>query len=618
MPLNNCNEAQLRAVKHFKGPMLLTAGPGSGKTFTIVERIRYLIEQYQVEPSNILVITFTKAAALEMEQRFSKAVKDNNYPVNFGTFHAVFFHILKQAYQYNSNNIITEKEKREYLSYALEGIKNKEKENLSEQLLSEFGKVKNSIGGIENYRFENGYMEPEEFSYVYKKYRKLCMERRKMDFDDMALQCLELFCKRKDILEKWQRRFPFIMIDEFQDINAVQYAVMRFLAGEEKNILAVGDDDQSIYGFRGANPMIMQKFLTDFPNTSQVVLDKNYRSGKKIVETAMDIIKENQNRIPKIIKTGTDREGRVSLNVFQDKEKEYEEIIKKLKKYQQNKQLNQCAVILRTNQGTAYMKRLLQKEEIPFVSHERRSIFFEHFIMRDMEDYILFAKGERTRERFFHIMNKPSRFISRESIGNGNVDFNKIRQYYNENLKMAHTIERLEKDIEMLKEMPPFLAINYIRKAMRYDDYLKELKLKGIGKTTENYEEIIECIQKDAADYRSIEAWLLSIEERRNSNEKVCSNNAEKDEITDEVCVITMHGAKGLEFETVFLPDLNEGTVPYGKMLSKEEEEEERRIFYVAVTRAKENLELFYIDNEREKPSRFLKNNKTIPKKKPS
>lgn len=616
MPLNNCNEAQLCAVKHFKGPMLLAAGPGSGKTFTITERIRYLIEEYKVEPSEILVITFTKAAAAEMEQRFSKAVKEHNYPVNFGTFHAVFFHILKQAYQYNSNNIISEKEKREYLKIALEGIKTEEKEALTEQLLSEFSKVKNSIGGIAQYSFEGGYMEPEEFIEVYKRYRKICIGSRKMDFDDMALQCLELFSRRKDILQKWQNRFKFIMVDEFQDINEVQFLVMHFLAGERKNLVVVGDDDQSIYGFRGANPMIMQKFVEDF-KAEKIVLNKNYRSGRKIIETSMQIIEENKNRMPKMIEPGTDREGEVQFCVFEDKKEEFDTLIKQLKEYKQNRQLNQCAIILRTNQGVEQVKKMLLKEEIPVTGQQKKQEYYENFIMKDIEDYIRFAKGEKTRERFLRIMNKPSRFISRESVEEVEcevADLGKIRQYYGENTQMLHTLTKLEKDLELLKEMPPFLAVNYIRKAVGYDEYLQELKRKNYGKNSDDYMEIMENIQKDAALYRSTQEWFESIEERRFQKErdKVSAfgnkNGTGNSEQEDAVCVMTMHGAKGLEYERVFLPELNEGTVPYGKMLSKEEEEEERRIFYVAVTRAKTQLELMWVENEIEKPSRFLKN----------
>ncbi len=609
MPLNNCNEAQLCAVKHFQGPMLLTAGPGSGKTFTIVERIRYLIEHYKVEPSNILVITFTKAAALEMEQRFSKAMKGTKYPVNFGTFHAVFFHILKQAYQYQFNNIISEKEKREYATYALEGIRKEIDEAFLEQLFSEFSKVKNSVGGIAHYQFESGFMEPEEFQAVYIKYRNICIENKKMDFDDMALQCLELFKRRKEILHKWQKHFPFILVDEFQDINSAQYSVVSLLAGENKNLFVVGDDDQSIYGFRGAEPVIMQKFLTDFPDAKKVVLDKNYRSGKQIIEMAMQVIEQNKNRLPKTIKPGTEKEGEVVWNACPNKEKQYENLLIKLKQYQQNDQLKQCAVIFRTNRGANSFKRLLQKEGIPFEGKLQENSFCEHFILRDIEDYIRFAKGEATRERMFRIMNKPSRYISRESVGEGEVDFSRIKQYYRDNPQQIKNLSKLEKELNELKNMSPFLAVNYIRKAMEYDQYIKEIASKNGTYSMEEIWEIAEQIQMDAKAYRSTEEWLLSIAERRQNKISQKTENSENSgdkDIKDAISVITMHGAKGLEFETVFLPDLNEGNVPYGKLLSREEEEEERRIFYVALTRAKRKLELFYVENEKEKPSRFF------------
>lgn len=605
MSLNNCNEAQLCAVKHFKGPMLLTAGPGSGKTFTIIERIRYLIEQYKVEPADILVITFTKAAAEEMEQRFSKAVGEKKYPVNFGTFHAVFFHILKQAYQYHSDNIISEKEKREYLFYALEGVKKDADEAFLEQILSEFGKVKNSVGGIHSYRFEGGFMEPEEFRTTYIKYRNICIEKRKMDFDDMALQCLDLFKKRNDILSKWQKRFPFILIDEFQDINAVQYAVVKLLAGEKKNVFAVGDDDQSIYGFRGANPLIMQRFLADYPEAEKVVLDKNYRSGKKIIEIAMQVIEKNKNRIPKTIKPGTDAEGELIWNGFSDQEKEYENLVEKLKQYQEKKQLNQCAVIFRTNHGAGILKKKLQISGIPVMGQKQEKSFFDHFIMRDIEDYIRFAKGENTRERFLHIMNKPSRYITRESVGEGAVSFSYLKQYYKEKQQQVQIIEKLEKDLSKLKDMPPFLAVNYIRKAMEYDKYLSEYARNHMYCNKEELLYIAEQVQKDAAFFRDTKEWFDAVRERKNRQLNM-EKRKETAMETDAVHIITMHGSKGLEFDTVFLPDLNEGNVPYGKLLSKEEEEEERRILYVALTRAKTRLELFYVENEREKPSRFF------------
>lgn len=596
MPLNNCNEAQLQAIKHVTGPMLLIAGPGSGKTFTITERIRYLIEESGIEPSQILVITFTKAAASEMEQRFRNARKGKSYSVNFGTFHAVYFHILKQTYQYTSQNIISEKEKRAYLKQVLRGEKENENE-LIEHLLNEFGKVKNSIGGMENYHYESVFLTPEEFAENYRCYRKICIKERKMDFDDMALLCLDLFKKRPDILAKWQKKFSFIMIDEFQDINLAQYEVIRLLSGDSKNLTVVGDDDQSIYGFRGADPSIMKKFLADFPGAKTVMLEKNYRSAEPIVEFAAKIIHSNQNRFPKNLKAQTDKTGRILINKFDQKEKEYNELIQKLKIYQINGQLTECAVICRTNKEVIEIKSLLKSAKIPFYGKTPEVSIFEHFIMKDIKDYIQFSEGDRSRGLFFRIMNKPQRYFLRDSIED-KVNFEHMKQYYQGNQKMTDQIIELENHIRNLKGMSPFLAVNYIRKAIGYDDYLLEMEKRD---KSIKLKEIIEKIQQDAAGYRNMKEWLISLEERKEQSE--LTNHSEEFGVT----VITMHGAKGLEYRSVFLPNVNEGNVPYGKMLSEVEVEEERRIFYVAVTRAKEELEIFYVEDEnRKRPSRFL------------
>lgn len=604
MPFRNCNEAQAHAVQHFLGPMLLTAGPGSGKTFTMIERIRYLIEHYGAESTKILVITFTKAAAAEMQKRFFEAVKENAYPVQFGTFHAIFFHILKQTYHYHSGNIISEKEKREYMEYALEGSSQKVDDALKEQLLSEFSKVKNTKKGIRGYSFTGGFMEPEEFCTVYRKYCMICRDNRKMDFDDMALQCLDLFHKREDILKKWQNAFQFVLIDEFQDINAAQYAVIRLLVREHGNLFAVGDDDQSIYGFRGANPGIMQTFLTDYPQAVRGMLSQNYRSGKRIIDASMKVISENENRISKTIQAGTEKEGIVEIRGFCGKEQEYAGIREELKKYREKGELKNCALIFRTNQGVFAMKKRLLKDGIPVLGEVEDTSFASHFVVRDMEDYIRFARGEQSRERFLRIMNKPSRFISRESLGCGEVDMEAVRRYYAANREKQKAVEKLQVDLMQLKALSPFLAVTFIRKAIGYDKYLTEYAGERGKEERKRLTEIAEWVQQDAAGYRSMDAWLLSLEERREEPRQ--TGRQGRNEGADKVTVITMHGAKGLEYDTVFLPGLIEGTVPFGKLLSKEEEEEERRIFYVAMTRAKNRLVMTYTENESDKPSHFL------------
>ena len=602
MPLNNCNEAQLQAIKHVMGPMLLIAGPGSGKTFTITERIRYLIEEKGIEPSQILVITFTKAAASEMEQRFLNAMKGKSYSVNFGTFHAVYFHILKQTYQYTFKNIISEKEKTEYLKQVLKNLKEDENE-LIEHLLNEFGKVKNSVGGIENYHYEGVFVTPEEFAENYRCYKKICIQERKMDFDDMALQCWDLFRKRQDILKKWQKKFSFIMIDEFQDINLAQYAVIRLLSENSKNLMVVGDDDQSIYGFRGADPSIMKRFLKDFPEAKTVLLGKNYRCAESIIRFSGQIIQENKNRFSKMIEAGTEKKGEVSIRDFPDKESELAQLITELREYTKKGKLKDCAVICRTNKGVCEIKKALKEAKIAYIGEEQRTSLYEHFIVKDFEDYIRFARGERTRVRFLRIMNKPSRYFTRDSICGEEISFDRMRNYYAGNSEYVKKISELEEQIEQLEKFSPYLAINYIRKAIRYDEYLKE---RADG--SENLLDVADFIQKDAASFKSIEEWLLAVEKgrRQKQDRKQREKPADEGDTEDKVTVITMHGAKGLEYGRVFIPDVNDGMVPYGRNLSKAEEEEERRIFYVAITRAKEKLDIFYTENDRTKPSRFL------------
>ncbi len=611
MSFEYCNAEQLQAVMHFQGPMLLSAGPGSGKTFTMIERIRYLIEQYGVEPNRILVITFTKAAANEMQNRFMKAVKEKAYPVHFGTFHAVFFHILKQTYHYQSENIISEKEKREYINYALEESHVKEAdEALKEQLLQEFGKVKNSDKGIAGYRY-TGALRPEQFRQVYENYRRICVENRKMDFDDMALQCLSLFRKREDVLKKWQEFFSYVLLDEFQDINAAQYAVIKLLVKEHHNLFVVGDDDQSIYGFRGASPAIMQKFLQDYPEAKHGMLSFNYRSGKRIIEASMQVISGNKNRIQKEIRPGTKETGSVSFLRFSKKEEETEALLKELRIYKNKKNLKCCALIFRTNKEAERMKKDLKNAGIPFWGEEKKSSFVSHFVTRDMESYIRFARGEQSREHFLRIMNKPSRFISRESLGEGEIALEKVLCYYADNKEKQKEIKRFMEHLKRLKNLPPFLAVDYIRREIQYDLYVRQYDKEKGKEQADVWKQALDWIQNDAANYRDMDKWLDSLKERREEEERTRKERAKTEGKTerageDKVTLLTMHGAKGLEFETVFLPGINEGTVPYGKVLSKEEEEEERRIFYVAMTRAKRSLNISCTENEKEQPSHFL------------
>ena len=273
------NPSQQRAIAHLSGPMMVLAGPGSGKTSVIVERTAYMTTEGGISPSNILVVTFSRAAAKEMKERFLNFTGQEYTPITFGTFHGVFYGILKQAYGFTAANILSEEEKSAILrELALNhGGELAEEGDFSEEVAKEISVVKGNRISLEYYY--SSCCPDEVFRQIYREYVKTCQARRKLDFDDMILYCYELFDKRKDILAAWQNKFQYILVDEFQDINQLQYDIVKLLAKPQDNLFIVGDDDQSIYHFRGARPEIMLNFTKDYPEAETVTLDVNYRCG---------------------------------------------------------------------------------------------------------------------------------------------------------------------------------------------------------------------------------------------------------------------------------------------------------------------------------------------------
>ena len=285
----NFNKSQTSAIRHKDGAMIVLAGPGSGKTAVITHRTKNLIKEYNIDPKSILVITFTKAAALEMKQRFIQLMGEEKANVNFGTFHAIFFTILKHAYNFSSSNIITEEQRYELMRDIIShyDVEFKDENDFIGNLYSEISQIKNARLDINTY-YSNQCGE-EIFRNIYNDYVNRLNRSKLIDFDDMLTYTYELFIERKDILAAWQKKFKYILIDEFQDINFIQYEIIKMLALPENNLFIVGDDDQSIYRFRGSKPEIMLNFDKDYPNAKKVILNTNYRCGKYIVETSKKI-----------------------------------------------------------------------------------------------------------------------------------------------------------------------------------------------------------------------------------------------------------------------------------------------------------------------------------------
>ena len=603
----NYNKSQQQAIRHKDGPMLVLAGPGSGKTAVITQRTKQLIEYENIDPSNILVITFTRAAAQEMKQRFLAATGEERTKVTFGTFHAIFFMVLKLAYQFDSGNIISEEQRyqfmREILSY--HHLEYRDEGEFIGDVLTEISRVKNEQIPLEH--FYSSSCGEEVFRKIYREYDERLKRNRLIDFDDMLTYTYELFSQRKDILSAWQKKYRYILIDEFQDINLIQWKIMCMLAAPENNLFVVGDDDQSIYRFRGSKPEIMLGFQKIYPQAKIVNLEVNYRCEPPIVEAAMRLIAHNEERFPKKIRAGKSGKQKVRFQYFEDCYKENAFLAEDIRQTVQNGvPLSEIAVLFRTNMQPRALMEYMVSANLAFQTKDRIPDIYEHWIARDFFTYIRIAQGSDSRADFLSIMNRPKRYIGRDSLPDETVCFDEWMKLYEEQPWIAERIEKLWYDLKHLSRLSPYAAINYIRRGIGYDDYLAEYaEYRNVNK--EDFYEVADEILASAKGYRTFEEWFAHIEEYRQELKRLAQ---EKRRNQNAVTFATLHSAKGLEFTKVYLIDVNEGVMPYKKAVLKQDVEEERRLFYVGMTRAKESLTICSVKKMRGKEvelSRFIK-----------
>lgn len=602
--------AQKQAIEHFKGPALVIAGPGSGKTTVITHRTKKLIQDHKVLPSNILVITFTKMAAREMKERFLKLMQGEDGEneakrVTFGTFHAVFFTILKHAYNYSSSNIVSEEQQRDVIRQCIQkfSIEIEDENEFISQILSEISRVKSERIDPNVYYSIN--CSENDFRRLYAEYDKMLSRGNLIDFDDMLVYTFELLDKRPDILAVWQNKFQYILVDEFQDINKIQYDVVKLLAGSTANIFIVGDDDQSIYGFRGARPEMMQNFTRDFKNVKSIRLDINYRCSCNIVNAARAVIDNNKNRFAKDIRSNNENGDYIDLREFQDTSTENMAIVEILKK---TNELKNVAILTRTNIGGRQVMGKLIEYNIPFVAKDSIPSLYEHWIAKNIFAYIRLALGDRQRSTFLQVMNKPKRYISRDMLMEDEIDFKLLCKRYEDKDWMVERIENLEGDLKVLSRCGPLAAINYIRRAIGYDCYLREYA-KEHRINEEELFNILEEMQEASREFNTYDEWFAYIEEYNQKMFEQARKRQLGNGIQDAVTICTMHSAKGLEYDEVFIIDANEGVTPYNKAVLDEEIEEERRMFYVAMTRARKKLHIYSVKeryNKQLEPSRFV------------
>lgn len=600
------NEAQTQAIQHTDGPCLVLAGPGSGKTLTIVNRVKYLIEKQKVRPEEILVVTFTRFAAAEMKSRLCLVMGKRDLPVTVGTFHGIYYGILKWAYRMNQENILSETEKYQILR----GVINKERmeifdeEDFIQDIAAEIGKVKNNRIPLEEFVSEK--CSADAFRNIYRNYEQHRKELKKIDFDDMLVLCYELFRARPDVLAQWQKKFRYVLIDEFQDINRIQYDVIRMLAQPENNLFVVGDDDQAIYGFRGADSELMLGFGKDFPNAKQILLGMNYRSTANIVQNSLKLIENNVERYSK--KLEANREGGSCLHIQEVKDpvEEAEYVLEEIQKCKENGiKEEEIAILFRVHTDARAVVEAMVERKIPFQMKEHLPNIYEHFIAKDIMAYFRLATGARHRQDFLQIMNRPKRYLGRDSVVGAKASFEDMRKFYCDKDWMIDRIDQFEWDVKMLMKMAPYAAIQYIRKRIGYDDFLKEYAFTHqINRSDLN--EVLAEIEEAAKAFSSVEEWFAHVEEY---TETLKVKEKERNRPRPGVRLMTIHASKGLEFKQVFLIAANEGRIPYQKAKTDKEIEEERRLFYVAMTRAKDFLKICYVKIKNGKevaPSRFV------------
>ena len=625
------NEAQSRAISHFTGPCMVLAGPGSGKTTVIVNRIKYLTEERNVPPEKILVITFTRTAALEMKERY-RNLCGGEQGVSFGTFHALFFKILKYAYRYDASNILTEEERYRFLRDAAKtaGLGEELENDFMASLSNEISCVKNSGGELKGYK--PGSTDKESFIKVIAEFERILRSEEKIDFDDMLLLTSRLFEKSPEILGFWRNAYDFILIDEFQDICPLQYDLITQLAFPKNNIFIVGDDDQSIYSFRGAVPEMMERFQREFKKEKgyeTVTLAVNYRCCKEIVECSARLISRNKKRFKKELKSGKGSilaGSTVRLRTFSEMKNENDYVVGMIENLNaKGIDYSEIAVLFRTNSEPGSLAHALKNRNIPFSVRDTIQNIYEHWVAKNIFAYFELAElekhradagdGGRTyrdpglrddgmsgdgkgygqdgsnskewRKWFLMIANRPVRYISRETMRRNDLDFSVLRK---ENLGKAYVIERIDKlkyDLHMIGRLDPKAGVKYIRKAVGYDDFLKKyaterkLDLDGLMG-------MLDEIEASSAEFKAYAEWKQHIcDYTELLKQKAKDRDKEKE---PGVSLLTFHSAKGTEFDTVFIIDASEDYTPYWQASKADEIEEERRMFYVALTRAKNRL----------------------------
>ena len=637
--LNELNDDQKKAVLHKNGPLIVIAGAGSGKTRVLTYRIVHLINE-GVDPFNILALTFTNKAAKEMKKRISQSVGDSIAKnIWMGTFHSVFARILRSEASFigypTSFTIYDTQDSERLVSNIIKELKLNKDNYKAKQIRNRISSLKNNFISAEKYYSVPELVEQdkiskrEEFVTIYKRYNDRCFKASAMDFDDLLLKTNELLNKFPEILSKYQHKFRYIMVDEYQDTNYSQYLIIKSLSDRYENLCVVGDDSQSIYSFRGANIDNILNFKKHYPNCSTYKLEQNYRSSNNIVQCANSLIKKNQFKLDKTIWTSNEDGDKILVNKSQTDSDEGRFIASSIFQEKNNEYLDNSsfAVLYRTNAQSRSIEDALRKINIEYQVFGGLS-FYQRKEIKDVLAYLRLTQNQNDEESFRRIINFPPRGIGQTTIDKltlisekENLSlFDSISKIKNHDIKInSSTINKLENFQNLILSLKVFsnnnnaldTATHILNKSLIINYYKDEGSLESFNRI-ENIEELI----------NGINDFMLGQNELYESDKSLSKyledvalySETDKNIESNKVSLMTIHMAKGLEFPIVYVVGLEENLFPSIMSInSREEIEEERRLFYVAMTRAEKKLILSYC-NQRFKwgnivesePSRFL------------
>jgi DNA helicase-2/ATP-dependent DNA helicase PcrA len=614
MNLDTLNETQLEAVKITDGPLLILAGPGSGKTRVITYKIAYLLEQEKAKPWEVLAITFTNKAAKEMKERLHNLIEEDIKGMQISTFHSFGLRVIKEYYDFfgldRTFTIIDESDSISLIKKIIKELNLDEKKYIPRAIKNKISGAKNELLNPEGFKVFARTPYDEDVVKIYKKYEEKLKRNSSVDFDDLLMLPIELFRKDKEALEHYQNRYKYVFIDEYQDTNEAQYLLSKMISDKYKNICVVGDESQSIYSWRGANYKNILNFEKDYKNAKVILLEQNYRSTKTILEAANSVIKNNKEKKDKHLWTLNGKGSKIKYLRCYDEKDEILNIINTIKKFKsEGIPYKEMVVLYRTNAQSQSIERGFIENTIPYKVVGSYA-YFNRKEIKDLVAYLRLINNEKDDVSLIRAMNAPKRGIGAKTIEKLELNANENNVSIFDSITSGKELAFKNLILDIKEKMKDKSFVDLVELVLDESGLKDEYKEKTIENESrlENLEEF-KSIARNFEDYNpgaTLEEFLIEI--------SLISDVKEASDCDEVVTLMTMHAVKGLEFDVVFITGLEEGLFPHSNSMFDESElEEERRLFYVAITRAKKVL---YLTNARSRmlfgqiksnlPSRFI------------